>query len=1256
MSAFDPEVRQGVDPRSVVYATQRVLYRDEHLRDTKETFEGHVKKIKAQVDMALANHYSLNVSDVIRGAYGLYEPNVTDCYLYQMFTIAGGLGTIKYDIIGGSKYRSIPIADQGLLMNSAIEMRYYSPWEYYDGTVQAGNYTALFFDGLDDSLDLGNDATLWSKALTKFSFCFWIYAIDGWQGSFRTILDHGYVAGSNQSFILRGDDGDGGTNHDLSFIIKDSGGVDHRVDASGLSVGAWYHIVCVYDSTLGSQNMKVYINTSQKATADFNGTINLSANMRLAGTGLEDFYGFIRDFQWFDGTALSTTQINSIYKRRDAIAPTPTYRLKMDEGGGYAYDSISGTKKGSVASGAYNGPRWYVPNRQSEHAWILDGPMFPMAIKHDANSLVDCGAQTAIWSKSLTKFSFSIWVYLVPDFEISGGYATFVGCADDPSNNDEMSIYFLKGNTDTAIPYDSIGVDVTNDGYTTTNLKYSSSPVFAGQWYHVVVVYDSTLGSANLKLYVNGTLASATAGDINATGKTINIDSVTHMFLGGYIVSEVNGFRGYMRDFRFWSGTAITGADALKVYLDDPTAPAPNYKLPMQEGVGTPIDTIGSKTTSLLNGAFYGVPTLMGPQYAIGLNVATTDPLTGLVQNRHGQLLSFGTSSFQDFDAFDGLTATVDTADSASLDLLKFSIAAWFKTSLDYTISGSNGTLLSKGGFGSDTGGQNDNYSLQISGNINKLKGGFEETTGTDHYAGATTDSPFVNDGQWHLGVVTYDQVNVNVWLDGVQIVNHTTGTTPETNANILRQGANPRALDTFFAGQMRDTRVWNNNLTNSEIQALWNTFSSIPQSGAVVYTRKTTYANNQRSLSTSDYDWVNQNFSEQIWFKPTSIRTNGNSILKMHNADGTHGYSIEIAVSDKKVFIEFNNAGTTTRIESQQAIQIGGGPNMGWYHLVYTWQNTGGATNVLTGRLNDIPMVSSSKTGHGITTAWGAYPLYGGHPNAGTIDSEEFNGELSFMIYYRSAALVKFDGVNDQVDCTNDANIWSKALSKFSMSFWVYPTAVAGGITRFYILHGSGAQNFQVHQNNTNGDLIFRIRDSGAVTKDAVAAGVMVANQWHFVVCVYDNSLASANVKIYVNGVVGATTANLTQTINQSATLFVGGDGANGLQGYMKHFKFWSGTALSHSQVCDLTGGNLGNNITPTPSYYIPMLERSGNCIDAINNIKQATPINGAAWNTDAPDQLLPFEMTNLYNYGTRTKITNRRPMIAGFVGMNTS
>ena len=52
-----------------------------------------------------------------------------------------------------------------------------------------------------------------------------------------------------------------------------------------------------------------------------------------------------------------------------------------------------------------------------------------------------------------------------------------------------------------------------------------------------------------------------------------------------------------------------------------------------------------------------------------------------------------------------------DVASSPSLKLSSFSVAAWFKTSTNFA---SESFIVNKGGIGSDSAGQNQNYQISV--------------------------------------------------------------------------------------------------------------------------------------------------------------------------------------------------------------------------------------------------------------------------------------------------------------------------------------------------------------------------------------------------------------------------------------------------------------------------------------------------------------------------------------------------------------
>jgi hypothetical protein len=173
----------------------------------------------------------------------------------------------------------------------------------------------------------------------------------------------------------------------------------------------------------------------------------------------------------------------------------------------------------------------------------------------------------------------------------------------------------------------------------------------------------------------------------------------------------------------------------------------------------------------------------------------------------------------------------IDEPSSSSLQLTRFSVASWFKTSTNFV---SNAIIVNKGGSGSDSTGQNMNYGITMSTTEN-IVAEFETRTGVDHFI---TSPNKYNDGQWHYAVGTYDGTTLRLYIDGVQVASKTTGgAVPDnTGTQPVRVGANSRAADRFFTGNVDEVRVWNRALTSTEVSSAYNSGNFDDISGQVLY------------------------------------------------------------------------------------------------------------------------------------------------------------------------------------------------------------------------------------------------------------------------------------------------------------------------------------------------------------------------------------------------------------------------------------
>jgi hypothetical protein len=157
-----------------------------------------------------------------------------------------------------------------------------------------------------------------------------------------------------------------------------------------------------------------------------------------------------------------------------------------------------------------------------------------------------------------------------------------------------------------------------------------------------------------------------------------------------------------------------------------------------------------------------------------------------------------------------------NSQDASSPSLSQFSLAAWFKTSSNF---GSDAYIVNKGGVGSDSSGQNMNYGIWMN-SAERIKAGFETGSGADQFV--TSPSTY-NDGQWHYAVVTNSGTDIVLYIDDVQVATKaTSGATPENNVKSFRIGANARVdpPTNFFTGEVDEVRVWNDDLTASEVSA----------------------------------------------------------------------------------------------------------------------------------------------------------------------------------------------------------------------------------------------------------------------------------------------------------------------------------------------------------------------------------------------------------------------------------------------------
>jgi hypothetical protein len=232
-----------------------------------------------------------------------------------------------------------------------------------DDMFQGGGIEDNFmsFNGIDEYMGLGTSGTLWNASLTSFSFSVWLRPLlVGGDGNFRETIQRGW--GITHGFDLYFYS----TLKRLYFEL--AGTWPARIstvyfDFTNLPVDEWYHVVVTYDSALGSQRTKIYVNKALGVQATDNAGVALlnTSELFLSGVG-PDYQGEIKDFRWWTNLALNQTKVDALYNNgiNGAVNPVvnaPNYWLEMDEGVASPIDKI-----GSLTTTLFNIPTWVKHN------------------------------------------------------------------------------------------------------------------------------------------------------------------------------------------------------------------------------------------------------------------------------------------------------------------------------------------------------------------------------------------------------------------------------------------------------------------------------------------------------------------------------------------------------------------------------------------------------------------------------------------------------------------------------------------------------------------------------------------------------------------------------------------------------------------------------------------------------------------------------------------------------------------------------
>ena len=171
----------------------------------------------------------------------------------------------------------------------------------------------------------------------------------------------------------------------------------------------------------------------------------------------------------------------------------------------------------------------------------------------------------------------------------------------------------------------------------------------------------------------------------------------------------------------------------------------------------------------------------------------------------------------------------------------------------------------------------------------------------------------------------------------------------------------------------------------------------------------------------------------------------------------------------------------------------------------------------------------------------------------------------------------LQFDGVNDFVSITNLSNL--SISNKFSVSFWC---KMVGTISSFEILtqvtSGTSYQDgFGIYWNNSS-SLRFWVN---SYNSNFVSETVTSPTNWKHYVAVYDGTLGSDNIKLYIDSV-STSSDSLTSNVNNTTDNLIIGRPTSGTNpsAIYDEYAIWN-EALSQSDVNGLFSEGNGDFAT---------------------------------------------------------------------------
>jgi len=607
-----------------------------------------------------------------------------------------------------------------------------------------------------------------------------------------------FTNSSTGTFVLRM------KSNTLTWITK----WDRRIDVSFTNTSSWHHVVGVYDSR-GADFTKLYLDGVSVGSPT--GTFPSASDIDLNGlkTTIGGYYGTPYTFDgkianvgiW--NRSLSKSEVESIYWRGSYSELKDTeltnlvswYDLQgdvLDKQG-----SNNGTNNDvTINTDSYSGESPFKPRIQDKAnpkmaVQLADGSTLFAGSGVNVDDYIDLDAHIGDFSSQSTG-TISLWFKTA-----SSGYQALISASDKGDGSSNYTILMNAGDITLNIRDNAVyAIDATN----TTN--YNDN-----EWHHLAWTVD---GSGN-KLYIDGSQITLTysAGSASTQAYFSSITDLDALTIGGN--KDTHGslrveskFNGSMANVALYS-SALTQTQVQELMFTE-----------KYSGLSSALKT------NLVS--FYDMGSSSNPHNDLhgsnnGTNNSTTVN-TGYTYSPHGVVdpLNYGELYSGRALSFDGVN------DALSIDSL--------------TLSGSQATfsLWAKFDFI-----QANRYIFDTanSSNANRLIIGFRDDSGTVKLAymdqGGTGWKYFgsVIANKWYHIAIVFNGTTLSGYVDGVQYGSDQTITAIDLSSQTQSFiGANYVPDGSFLGGDISNVKVFSTNLSEANIQQLYNNPETVLPTG----------------------------------------------------------------------------------------------------------------------------------------------------------------------------------------------------------------------------------------------------------------------------------------------------------------------------------------------------------------------------------------------------------------------------------------